>query len=181
MAHEWLHGLDNFLAKGKAGISKSFYLSNDSRLSTARPEVAEAFNNLMKAINNTGLPARSKELDKTRSKDYWSTNVEMAARTFESYILRKLDASGIRNDFLVNTMGESSNAEDNKAFPYILESEIPTIIDTFDNLFNTLKQEKTEKGVKLYSVEYLVAKFAADGMKQAARVVRLGEIFSRKM
>lgn len=174
LAHEWLHGLDNYLAKGGVGIARDIYLSNNSRLSTARAEVREAFDNLMKAIQNTGLPARSKELDSLKSKIYWSSNVEMAARSFESYILRKLDAAGIRNDFLVNTIGESKNQEENKSFPYILESEIPTVVDAFDNLFNTLKQEKTDKGVKLYSVEYLVAKYAAAGVQKAASVIREG-------
>ncbi|MFA6854625.1 MAG: hypothetical protein WCR41_09940, partial [Bacteroidales bacterium] len=41
-------------------------------------------------------------------------------------------------------------------------------------LKNTTKIEKPAKDGKLYSVEYLVAKYAAQGLKQAAKVVRRG-------
>ncbi|NCB40480.1 MAG: hypothetical protein EOM80_17100, partial [Erysipelotrichia bacterium] len=174
LAHEWFHGLDDYLGRGEYGTTSS-YLSSDTRKnSTARPEIIEAFGNLMKTIENTGLPARSKELDSTKSKDYWSTNVEMAARSFESYIIRRLDKAGVRNDFLVNIISESKDQDENGSFPYILESEIPTVVDAFDNLFNSIKQEKTDKGIKLYSVEYLVAKYAAAGVQKAASVIREG-------
>ncbi|OQB44147.1 MAG: hypothetical protein BWY02_02861 [bacterium ADurb.Bin157] len=100
----------------------------------------------------------------------------MTARAFESYVIEKLAKEGFSNDFLANIAEEYDFGVNRKEdiYPYVKKSELDTVTDAFDNLFNTLKSEKTESGIKLYSVEYLVAKYAAQGLKQAAKVVRRG-------
>ena len=67
-----------------------------------RTEMHEAFLEVMNAINNSDLPKRSKELDKSRSKAYWATQLEMSARAFEGYIIDKLGETGEQNDYLAN-------------------------------------------------------------------------------
>ncbi|ENA2054203.1 hypothetical protein ABFZ42_005445, partial [Escherichia coli] len=67
-----------------------------------RQEVYDAFKGVMKAINSSDMPRRSALLDEVRSKPYWSTDVEMAARAFERYVQDKARTAGVENDYLVN-------------------------------------------------------------------------------
>ena len=55
-----------------------------------RPEMVNLFRELIGAINRTGMRELSSKLDVKRVKDHWSTGLEMAAHSFETYIITKL-------------------------------------------------------------------------------------------
>lgn len=149
LAHEWFHALDNsFGVKTDNDYMSeiSFTLSEN-----VRDEVKDAFKNLKKTLEKSGLYERSKERDKTRSKDYWSTGREMAARAFESYIIDKAAERGVKNDYLANIIGEA-DYNDSDTFAYVKQSEKKEIYAAFDKLFDTLQTRETDNGVEFYQL-----------------------------
>ena len=149
LAHEWFHALDNsFGVKTDNDYMSeiSFTLSEN-----VRDEVKDAFKNLKKTLEKSGLYERSKERDKTRSKDYWSTGREMAARAFESYIIDKAAERGVKNDYLANIIGEA-DYNDSDTFAYVKQSEKKEIYAPFDKLFDTLQTRETDNGVEFYQL-----------------------------
>ena len=177
LAHEWFHALDNYFGKKTDRNASEGMIDRGER-----EEVKRAFTDLMSTIMRTELPKRSSEMDKRRSNQYWSTRVEMVARAFESYVINKLETQAYSNDYLANIKREHQFDAIGSAnmYPYLKKSEVAAVVDAFDNLFNTLKTEETEKGIRLYSAEYLVAKYAAKGIKQAKKIIQRGlEIMSQ--
>ena len=151
LAHEWWHALDNYISRnrnhGSGFLSeKPYKLHNDS----TRPELIAAFKELQTAIHKTGLRERSAKLDTRKAKEYWGTGREMSARSFESYVISSLEDGGFSNDYLANIVSEKAFELENE-YPYIKASEIDSIKAGFDNLFKTIKTEKTDKGTRLYS------------------------------
>jgi hypothetical protein len=148
LAHEWFHALDNYFATGATG--KESYMTQENRyrrIEGIRPEMREAFINVMNAIEDTALPSRSGELDKRHSKRYWDTKVEMSARSFERYVIDRLDDSKQSNDYLANIVSEQGwNATDEGTYPYPTESEAKTINKAFDRFFRTIKSKNTDDG-----------------------------------
>ena len=185
LAHEWFHALDNYIGKqGKTGqtyLSEACYRSRD--LHNLKGEGAElqdavvtAMAKLVVAMRyDTDVLKRSESLDKRKSKAYWGTNIEMAARCFEAYVKYKLGSEyGISNDYLVNIKTEDKfyasqglmayndwkQAKEGKqtyskppyAYPYPTAEEMPRIAEAFDNLFAAIRTREDEKGhVVLYS------------------------------
>ena len=185
LGHEWFHALDNFFGKKddgdfsteftrpkRKGIAvdgyQKFVETTDSDF-TVRKEVYDAFVGIRKAIQNeTKLAERSKIRDKSRGKDYWSTVLEMAARSFERYLIGKLDDNNQSSDFLANIMSEEDhNVINEKSIemfgdlgmgqtetdPYVypLNSEMEAVNKAYDNLFTVLKTKKTDKGTTFFS------------------------------
>ncbi len=150
LGHEWFHALDNNLAvrENKEFLSEDNYMK---LLKSLRPEVVKAFSDLQKALIRSDMYERAQKLDNYRSKDYWSTGREMAARAFESYLLHKAKQKGISNDYLVNIIDEEA-FENDEHFAYVKKSEQEEIFAAFDNLFNTLKTRETDKGVEFYQL-----------------------------
>lgn len=168
LAHEWFHALDNYFGQydaareGEITSGDKFMTSDNKRwpqwndkekeyLHPVRQEVYDAFKGVMKAINKSGMAERSLRLDEIRSKPYWSTDIEMAARAFERYVQDKAKAAGVENDFLVNIRkADDHGSPDTYAYP--TEAELDGgIRQAFDHLFSTLKTRKTDKGVAFYS------------------------------
>lgn len=143
LAHELFHAIDNYFSR-KDG--KNDFLTESQRAGeNVRPEIVQAFRQLMNAINTTSIKERSKNLDKRRTKDYWSTGLEMAARSFESYIINKLQDQGASNDYLANIVSEDAFGLEN-GYPYPTAAEIPAIRAAFDNFFNVLETKETDNG-----------------------------------
>lgn len=164
LAHEWFHALDNYFGQhdvakdGNVVSGDRFMTARDTRGSLYQPEAYpvreeayDAFMGVVKAINNSGMRRRSLLLDDVRSKPYWSTDIEMAARAFERYVLDKAKAAGVENDFLVNIRkADDHGSPDTYAYP--TEAELDGgIRQAFDHLFSTLKTRDTDKGVAFYS------------------------------
>ena len=179
LAHEWFHSLDNYFArmdKLDSGDKKSGeYMSEHNRKRgildkhslkwrettnedfDVRGVVYDAFKGLKKSIETeTKLVERSAKADGSRSKDYWGTVREMTARSFERYVIEKLSDSGYQSDYLANIVDEEVHNKSNELFgsdePYLypLASEMEAVSRAYDNLFNTLKTKKTDKGVMFY-------------------------------
>lgn len=81
----------------------------------------------------------AKKLDGGREKPYWSTPLEMAARSFEAYLCDKLKERGQKNDYL---SGHANNAEYNGLwYPYPTERDRVKINKAFDELFEVIRNE----------------------------------------
>lgn len=95
-------------------------------------------------ILNTGDPvssfyAESKRLDSGRAKPYWSSKLEMAARSFQSYLEDSLRDQDRRNDYL--SFGATNSLYKNsKAYPD--GDERVKINRVFAELFKVIKDEK---------------------------------------
>lgn len=169
LAHEWFHALDNYF--GQYDVAKDSDVGSGGEYMTerhrkvrqrdgntyvtiehpVRQEVYDAFKGVMKAIKESSLPERSLRLDNVRSKPYWSTDIEMAARAFERYVQDKAKAAGVENDFLVNIRkADDHGSPDTYAYPTNEELD-GGIRQAFDHLFSTLKTRETDKGVAFYS------------------------------
>jgi len=159
LAHEWFHAFDHNFGKRREG--KDVYITESAYLPTkeVRKEVTDAFADIVKAIRQTGLVSRSEAIDKTRSKDYWSTVIEMAARSFEAYIIYKAEQKGGSNDYLANVVGEDAwkasrgESETDSTYPYPTEREMSDkIAPAFDKLFDVLETKDTDKGIVMFSL-----------------------------
>lgn len=166
LGHEWFHALDNYFSKARGDneyltqkpTQKRIYqagagFSNDESI---RPEVLAAFKNLMDGIKNSDYYTRSVQRDNTRTKDYWGTAEELAARAFEAYLIAKSKEAGKENDYLANIEDEdvyeiaNQAAKDFGAFedpyPYPTRAEQEAINPLFDALFGTLKTKEADNG-----------------------------------
>ncbi|HIE1976349.1 TPA: LPD38 domain-containing protein [Escherichia coli] len=169
LAHEWFHSLDNYFGRydvstdGKIMSGGDFMTEaqrarrvfKDGRYVDAeypvRQEVYDAFKGVIEAIKNSDMLRRSALLDEVRSKPYWSTDVEMAARAFERYVQDKARTAGVENDYLVNIRKAPEHNTDN-TYAYPTNAELDGgIREAFDHLFRTLKTRETDKGVAFYS------------------------------
>jgi hypothetical protein len=124
--------------------------SKDDRV---RLEMIEAFKGVVDAINKTKLSKRSSQLDKTRSKPYWSTMVEMSARSFESYVIHKLGDQGQQNGYLANFKEVTEWINDTKGnidvknnYPYLLKDEVHTVHEAYNQFFNNIEEEQNPDG-----------------------------------
>ena len=168
LGHEWWHALDNYFsrsrAKGDGMMTDALDVSLASRGSpfqhqgAVRKEMIEAFGAVMKSIRETAMKARSKKLDDKRSKEYWTTDPEMSARAFESYLISKLQDQDASNDYLANIVSpetwkaaEAIGFELEDSYPYPTAGEIPAIRAGFDKFFETIETRETDTGVAIYS------------------------------
>ncbi|MDR5867916.1 LPD38 domain-containing protein [Halomonas koreensis] len=141
LAHEWFHALDNFIPDGQGSRRYQSDLVTDG---PARAELADRWREMRQALKDSGFEARSRELDAPRSKPYFGTPIEMAARAFERHVRDRLDADGVRNDYLVNI--------DDEGGAYPTDAEMASIAPAFDRLIGTMEHRKTGRGVELYSL-----------------------------
>ena len=150
LAHEWFHGLDNYLAKldasdgsTPAGASKpnaknkrNDYMTGRSRhynSEGALPEsVYKAYRTLRQHFNGSGYQGRMEKYDKFKSAPYWSDPIEMGARSFEAWVVSHLEARDMSHDFLVNV-----SKFDGGALPNIQERGI--IFSIFNQIMDELK------------------------------------------
>ncbi|MDD3910404.1 MAG: LPD5 domain-containing protein, partial [Proteiniphilum sp.] len=149
LAHEWWHALDNYFAR-IGNKSLDFATDGTKGLDTnVREEMKQAFNDIVDAIKKSGLPKRSGELDKTRSKPYWATNVEMSARAFENYVIKSLSEKGDSNDYLANFKELSDWATvgsfEVDSYPYPTKEESHDINEKFQQFFDTIQEKVNEE------------------------------------
>lgn len=81
----------------------------------------------------------AKQMDAGKKNPYWSTPLEMAARSFEAYLCDKLKEKGQRNDYL---SGHANNTEyGGEWYPYPTEKDRVKINKAFDELFEVIRSE----------------------------------------
>lgn len=168
LGHEWWHALDNYFSRMRSkgdgmmtdalDVSLAARGSNFVHQGAVRKEMVQAFGAVMKAIRETAIKARSSKLDAKRTKEYWTTDPEMSARAFESYLISKLQDQDASNDYLANIVdpetwkaAEAIGFELEDSYPYPTAGEIPAIRAGFDHFFQTVETKETDKGVALYS------------------------------
>lgn len=168
LGHEWWHALDDYFARmrktgdGNMTESRMVNLSaNGSKYfhsGDVRKEMVDAFGAVIRGINNTALKARSSKLDAKRTKEYWTTNTEMSARAFESYLISKLQDQNASNDYLSNIVApetweaaEKLGFELDGSFPYPTAGEIPTIRGAFDKFFSIIDHKEENENIALFS------------------------------
>ncbi|HCP76806.1 MAG TPA: hypothetical protein DIU11_03480, partial [Pusillimonas sp.] len=149
LAHEWWHALDNYFAR-QDGRPNEFMTEALRSKGGVRPKMTVAFDAVTRTVRGNAMFERSKNLDKRRTKAYWSTNVEMTARAFESYIINKLKDQGRSNDYLANIVDEAQFSLEN-AYPYPTAGEIKGVRAAFDNFFRTVEKKETSRGIALES------------------------------
>lgn len=159
LAHEWLHALDDYFGRQDAGggTGGGRFMTDrakaDAEARDARPEVFAAFQQVRDAITGASVTGRSLKADEARSKPYWATTIELAARSFEKYIIDRMAARNIENDYLAN-IDEASGV-----YPSTGEMESEGIRDAFDRLFNTVEAREGEGGrVGLYDIAETAAR-----------------------
>lgn len=168
LAHEWFHAMDNYFSRmrgeGESYVTERPYpytrIEGGRNVPDARVrvEMLEAFNRIMQAVKRSGLPRRAATLDARRSKQYWSSDVEMAARAFESYVVNKLKSQGYSNDYLANIVSpeywdaaESLGLEAGNSYPYLLDDEMEAVNEAFDAFFKTVRTRETDNGVAMFA------------------------------
>lgn len=162
LAHEWWHSLDNYFGKesGAGGYGTGNALGDKTRA-----EMKAAFDAVKTATQVKSLRLRAAELDKRKSKPYWDTPIELSARSFESYVIAKLQDQGAANDYLANVVSkEFWEAEEAlragllvetkppATFPYPIGDEMPAVRAAFDEFFKTVQTRTDDAGnVALFS------------------------------
>lgn len=155
LGHEWWHALDNYFSRMRGKSSDFTTETNDVAMAASgldvpftgnvRKEMIQAFGDVVKAIKSSSLRERSKQLDKTRTKDYWSTMLEMTARSFESYLISKLQDQGASNDYLANIVTPEAWGMES-SYPYPTAGELPAIREAYDNFFNVVETKESDDG-----------------------------------
>ncbi len=168
LGHEWWHALDNYFSRMRSqptdmmteglDVSLASRGSNFIANTAVRREMVQAFGDVMRAIKNTAIKARSSKLDSKRTKEYWTTSPEMSARAFESYLISKLQDQNASNDYLANIVDENTwkaasalGFELDDSYPYPTAGEIPVIREAFDKFFQTVETKDTDQGVAMYA------------------------------
>lgn len=139
LAHEWFHALDHSIAELE-GLAFTF--ASQAVSPQARPRTG-AFISLIREIAGTDLANRSRLLDQARSKPYYGMPEEMAARSFEAWIVDRLARRGARNDYLANFLDEPTYEAASRMmgspegrYPYPRTAELERIGASFDRLFD---------------------------------------------
>lgn len=169
LGHEWWHALDNYFSRMRANKTSTFMTTaTDVGLSArssayvaypgVRKEMIDAFGEVVRSIRLTAMKARSSKMDAKRTKEYWTTGEEMAARAFESYLISKLQDQNASNDYLANVVDQKTwdamaalGMENEDSYPYPTAGEIPVIRAGFDKFFQVLETKETEQGVAMFS------------------------------
>ena len=144
LAHEWFHALDHeasrLCTRHRDGYATETW-PDAGKADTPAGRLARAMHAYGSLLKSIGLFNRSAKLDRRRpkSKPYWSTARELAARAFEAWVRWRLARIGVRNDYLVNIAPASRwNAPDEMelAYPYPTEDELgaldPTLCEIAD-------------------------------------------------
>lgn len=146
LAHEWLHAVDNYFARKDVGKDRStLYMSANHRdAGLVRDEVYQAWKNVENTLQSGSFAERSAKFDEARSKPYFNTTIEKAARSFEKYVVDRLAEKGAVNDYLANIDTAGG------AYPTNAEMQSLGIRAAYDRLFDTIETRETDRGVEMY-------------------------------
>ena len=100
LAHEWFHGFDMFVGRQSGAVN--YFSEIGAVLDHKFDNALKTMNDIKDSIRSMDFYTNSKEYDGGRSKNYWSTDVELLARAFESHVSEKLRVLEVSNGYLVN-------------------------------------------------------------------------------
>jgi hypothetical protein len=112
LSHEWGHALDNYAAGGGSFLSQN----------SGAPEKRAAMNEVKSAWTTSGFTRQVydsiREVKKAGgqlSEEYWLSDVEMFARSFEAHVSLKLEKAGRSNTYLTREFDGSGMKKGNAA------------------------------------------------------------------
>ena len=94
----------------------------------------------------------AKKIDQGSATDYWTTPHELAARAFSAYVEDRISDAGNKSEFL--SYGADNSLPEYRMWnlrPFPEGEERTAINGAFDQLFQTLKAEPTDRGIALLS------------------------------
>lgn len=108
----------------------------------ALPDSAASKNQLLMGNKeNSVFFENAKKLDGLRSSPYWSTEIELSARAFESYVYDRLEGEGMCSDYLVHGVeGGRFSADEFAGNPYPSGTERESINQAFDGLMVAVRR-----------------------------------------
>ncbi|MDD3001854.1 MAG: hypothetical protein PHF29_08885, partial [Candidatus Riflebacteria bacterium] len=172
--HKDIGAIDLVWGKEGTGRGDGFGLS---KIIKFHPEVVE---NLQKVLDDTEIKQKSDNrvvLESQKFKGIVSLNY---FQNEKKWLLSAYEKEESLSKKTIDTLEtDNISKEDDKLSSNRLNPSIPSSGGGVKPAEKAKSGEKIDKDVKLYSVEYLVAEYAAKGLKQAAKVVRRGiEIFA---
>ena len=111
-----------------------------------RPTVEKAFAELVSELDKSPMLKRSEIIDKGKVDGYWSSIIERAARSFESYVIQRLEDQGISNQYLANVVTLENFKRDKGRYPYLTNEELKPVAEKFDTLFSTIETREEKDG-----------------------------------
>lgn len=111
-----------------------------------RPVVEKAFAELVSELDKSPMLKRSETIDKGKVDGYWSSIIERAARSFESYVIQRLEDQGISNQYLANVVTLENFKRDEGRYPYLTNEELKPVAEKFDTLFSTIETREEKRG-----------------------------------
>lgn len=155
LAHEWFHALDNYFQRraGRALEMSSDHIRSGTDAMGMNDQAAEAFVDLVRAIRNSDYKTRSGRMP--GKPGYWDSTTELMARAFQVYVVKKMEAEGLVNEYLSNySTEEAYDAKDEEykeaisesRYPYPTAKEMEKFGPKFDAFIQALTHTKQENG-----------------------------------
>lgn len=143
---EKLYALVKDVSPNRAGtygpLHNTFY--GTPRLQTALTRLKEAQEGKTETVVvDTDFMEESKWFDRGRAGDYWTKDLEMFARAFETYLSGKMREQEQSSDYLTYMKGPLYKAMWDHN-PYPAGEELQTATAAFDNLFKTIQERVDE-------------------------------------
>lgn len=173
LAHEWWHALDHYFMRAHAGMNMELASNHtqsriapnsarrtedggfqyDYQYSTPgmNEDAGRAFAELVHAIQRSRYAERSTAM----GRQYWGSNIEMTARAFQTYIVKKARDAGVLNEYLSAYQSKEVFSEIDREFfestgidryPYPTDEEMEKLAPLFDRFFAALTHVRQENG-----------------------------------
>lgn len=155
LAHEWFHALDNYFQRraGRALEMSSDHIRSGTDAMGMNDQAAEAFIDLVRSIRNSDYKTRSGRMP--GKPGYWDSTTELMARAFQVYVVKKMEAEGLVNEYLSNySTEEAYDAKDEEykeaisesRYPYPTAREMEKFAPKFDAFLQSLTHARQENG-----------------------------------
>ena len=151
LAHEWFHAIDNYF--NMQGWDE---FATESTRNVERKEMAEAWKDLVRAINGSDYFKRSDKYARLKGSRYWIEPTELGARAFAVWVENRLSKYGTINDYLANNprlVDEKASDAEKKYAPYPFNKDADWMDEKFGRLFEVMQERVDEETGKhiLYS------------------------------
>lgn len=155
LAHEWFHALDNYFQRraGRALEMSSDHIRSGTDAMGMNDQAAEAFIDLVRSIRNSDYKTRSGRMP--GKPGYWDSTTELMARAFQVYVVKKMEAEGLVNEYLSNySTEEAYDAKDEEykeaisesRYPYPTAKEMEKFAPKFDAFLQGLTHIRQDNG-----------------------------------